>query len=232
MATINNIKGTSYPSFRIGLKGPTIYQSESSLDNLQGNDSDLYINKTSSLLSIKQSGEWKSLQISSSNLSSLSNVAPEDNNIIGFLNDEIVKFDSNDISTILNLGDASTRNIGTSPGNLIEVGLDGTINEDVLPNRNITIIDQGDNITLDGSEYFVLVKGTGTGSTTINLPIIDNISSGKIIVIKDSSGVSSNDNVIINSSSGIQIDGQNSVVIGINYESITLLFDGSDWNIV
>lgn len=55
---------------------------------------------------------------------------------------------------------------------------------------------------------------------------------GKVIHIKDQLGNASNQNITISVDGGTNIDGETSVTISVNYGSITLLCDGTNWSII
>lgn len=84
------------------------------------------------------------------------------------------------------------------------------------------------NTTLDSSYYTVLVDASG-GARTITLPAAVN-NSARIYIIKktDSSGNS----VTVDANASETIDGATTYVLTVQYESITVQCDGSNWHII
>ena len=82
--------------------------------------------------------------------------------------------------------------------------------------------------TLTGSDDVVLVDASG-GSFTLSLPSATT-NTGKSFVIKKID--SSTDYVTIDPNSTETIDGDSTTTVNTRYESITLVSDGSNWNLV
>jgi hypothetical protein len=78
--------------------------------------------------------------------------------------------------------------------------------------------------TLD--EYFLGV--IYDGSVTITLPAG---TTGKVYIVKDSVG-DSNTNPITVVATGSTIDGLGSYIININWSSVSLVYNGIEWNVV
>lgn len=115
MATINNLKGTTYPSFLVGKRGTTIYQgtglpASSVASPVNG---DIYIQRGSSTTDqgIWQytNSSWVQMQTSNSNLSDLSSITRSNNILLGSSgSNTIVGLTPAQVSTVLGLGSAST----------------------------------------------------------------------------------------------------------------------------
>ena len=75
-------------------------------------------------------------------------------------------------------------------------------------------------------EYFLGV--IYDGSVTITIPAN---STGKVYIIKDSVG-DSNTNPITVVATGSTIDGLGSYTLNINWSSVTLVYNGIEWNVV
>lgn len=82
------------------------------------------------------------------------------------------------------------------------------------------------NVNVD--DYIINVRQTLIGPCLIVLP--ESFYVGKIIIIKDSGGNSNIYNITVNSTT--LIDGSNNIIIDINYSSITMYFDGMNWNTI
>jgi hypothetical protein len=126
-----------------------------------------------------------------------------------------------DTATHLLFIDASTDNIGinqSTPTSRLHIA--GSIAK--------AIASVSTNTTLDATHHTVLVDASG-GARTITLPAAAN-ASGRVYVIKkiDSSG----NNVTIDADSSETIDDATTQIIGIQFESLTIQSDGTEWWIV
>lgn len=68
-----------------------------------------------------------------------------------------------------------------------------------------------------------------TSATTVTLPVSPD--TGKIVVIKDGNGNAETYNITIQGN-GRMIDGVPSKIINTNYASLTLVYNGTSWNII
>ncbi len=91
-----------------------------------------------------------------------------------------------------------------------------------------TIVSSGSIINLTSNDDKIIVK-TGI-PTNINLPGIPTF--GQQIIIKDGLGSANSNLISILPPSGITIDGQSLLVMGQNYQAFTLLWNGTEWNII
>jgi hypothetical protein len=94
-----------------------------------------------------------------------------------------------------------------------------------LENVAVTLIDAATYTAID-TEYFLGIIYNGI--STITLPAV---TSGKVYVVKDSLG-DSNTNPISILATGTTIDGLASYTINTDWGSVTLLYNGIEWNIV
>ncbi len=69
-----------------------------------------------------------------------------------------------------------------------------------------------------------------TGGITVTLPVAATVGSGKVVSIKDRDGNASGDNITIEGNGSETIDGNLNLVMAVNYESVTLVTDGSNWS--
>lgn len=98
-----------------------------------------------------------------------------------------------------------------------------------LINYPVTVITVGTSYTVLSTDYYVVInKGTGspTAITLTASPI-----TGRTITIKDGKGDAATNNITISPAAGL-IDGANNVVIQGNSGSVTLEYNGSQWNIL
>lgn len=82
--------------------------------------------------------------------------------------------------------------------------------------------------TISSEADFVKINST-SGDFTLNLD--PNPRPGKHLVVKDASGTTTTNNVIL-SGNGKTIDGSPSVTFNTNYMSISLVYNGSEWSII
>lgn len=81
--------------------------------------------------------------------------------------------------------------------------------------------------TVDGTAQIIVVNGTA--AVTVTLPAAP--ATGKIITVKDGAGIATASNVTV-AGGGKNIDGATSTVITANYESVTLVYNGTQWNLI
>lgn len=79
------------------------------------------------------------------------------------------------------------------------------------------------------NDYILHVTYTGTGPvTSLTLPTAQT-TAGRTIIIKDAGGNATINNITIDTEGAQTIDGQANWVLGIDYESVTLYSDGTNW---
>lgn len=146
MATINNIKGTSYQSFLIGKRGTTVYQGSDVPANIVTSplNGDIYLQKG---LSSTDQGLWQyvgaawiKLQVTNSNLVDISNTTKSPNIVLGTdsTGNSITGLTAKQVSTILGLGTSAYTNTGTESGNIPLLDSNGKIPVSTLPSIAIT----------------------------------------------------------------------------------------------
>lgn len=141
MATINNLKGTTYQSFLIGKRGTTVYQGPDVPVNVVSSPSngDIYLQKG---LSTSDQGIWQyvnsawvQLQVTNTNLSDISKISKTANTIIGIdsTGESITALSPTQVEKILGLGSAAYVSTGTSAGNVPVLDAGGKIPVSTLP---------------------------------------------------------------------------------------------------
>lgn len=118
--------------------------------------------------------------------------------------------------------------------NLDQDGSFGTSITEITPSNNLVINNRGvggcttktSNYTVTSSDDVVLVNTSG-GSVTITLPTA--IDFKKLITIKK---ISSSNTLNISTTLSQTIDGSTSISITVQYESLTLSSDGSNWFVI
>lgn len=83
--------------------------------------------------------------------------------------------------------------------------------------------------TVLSTDEFLAVNTSG-GVVTIDLP--NTTTTGRVITVKDSNGTSNTSNISITTPGGtVTIDGQTTYTISTNYQSITVVFDGTNYEV-
>ena len=81
------------------------------------------------------------------------------------------------------------------------------------------------------TDYHFIGVDTTAQPVTITLPRGVDISSGKILLIKDEGGNASNNAITVTTSDGSKIDGNSGVSLVADYASISVYYNGSGWHI-
>ncbi len=95
------------------------------------------------------------------------------------------------------------------------------------------IVTSGTVVNLDSSSRKILIIKTVGSDTDVNLPASPIF--GQEIMIKDGKGDSGpplNNEIDIIPQSGVTIDSLSKIIIGQNYGAFTILWNGTEWNIV
>jgi hypothetical protein len=82
-----------------------------------------------------------------------------------------------------------------------------------------------------GDDRTILVGHTPTAPVTVTIPSAQRFN-GRELVIKDSGGNAGNNNITIATGGAETIDGATNHIINVNYASVTLVTDGTNWFIV
>lgn len=80
-----------------------------------------------------------------------------------------------------------------------------------------------------GIEDFVACT---TGGITVTLPVAATVGSGKVVYIKDRDGNANAANITIEGNGSETIDDSLNLVMNVDYQSVTLVTDGSNWMVV
>lgn len=166
MATVNNMRGTSYASFGIGKRGITIHQGTTSPDSELGSIGDLYIEHgTSQKLYIRKSSSWVEFSVSNNSISFFENLVPENGAFIGTNATGLVLRSLQDTKSSLNLGTAADANLGTAPGNVPVLNVNGKLDANTIPSIAITNVfvveDEAarDALTVETGDIAILQSG-------------------------------------------------------------------------
>jgi len=120
-------------------------------------------------------------------------------------------------------------NLALSAGGNAHLIVDGVNDTLVLDaGQQVKMITDLTNYTVTRGDYVIAVAGT---PATITLPAVPG--SGQMIHVKDSNGtVSGAANRITIAGNGNNIDGNASILIKNTYGAFTLMFNGTDWNVM
>ena len=81
------------------------------------------------------------------------------------------------------------------------------------------------------NDKFLSVTYTATGAVAVTLSTVSLIA-GNQIIIKDSGALAGTNNITVSTQGTAKIDGADTSVINGNYDSITVVSDGTNWWIV
>lgn len=84
--------------------------------------------------------------------------------------------------------------------------------------------------TTAATDYVIAIDNTAA-PRAVNLQTAT-CTSGRVYVIKDESGVCSVNNITIQTEGAEKIDGQDTLVLSTNYDSVTLYSNGSNWFVI
>lgn len=86
----------------------------------------------------------------------------------------------------------------------------------------------GTTYTVAEEDYLIGVTASATTACTITIPT-DLLESGRILIIDDTGGDSSSQNITIGTEGSETIDGSATATISTNYGSLGLYSNGSNW---
>lgn len=105
------------------------------------------------------------------------------------------------------------------------VGIVSTLGGRVIATRVVTAAGA---VTVGSSDEIVVVNKTVGAATTVNLPAGV---TGQTFVIKDGKGDANTNPITLTPAAGT-IDGGATFVINTNYQAITVVYNGTQWNII
>lgn len=99
-----------------------------------------------------------------------------------------------------------------------------------ISNKEVVPIASSSTISPSQSSTVYLVDSS---SSSLTLTVsTSSIEAGKELIIKDSTGSSATNSIVVQTEGSETIDGQSSFTISSNYTSITIVSDGSNWFII
>lgn len=94
--------------------------------------------------------------------------------------------------------------------------------------QQIRVITAAGAVTVATTDYIICLNKTSGASTAINLPSTP--ATGTLFVIKDCKGDAATNNMTVTPAAG-NIDGAGTFVMTVNYQSINVVYSGTQWNI-
>lgn len=96
-------------------------------------------------------------------------------------------------------------------------------------NYAVRVVTAAGAVTLTTSDYIVVVNKASGASTVVNLP--GSPTKGDNYIIKDGKGDANTNNLTVTPASG-NIDGTGTYVMNTNYQSATVVYNGTQWNLI
>lgn len=163
------MKGTTYPSFQVGKKGPTLYQGSSAPSNSNGNDGDFYIQFNSgsntNFTFQRVNGVWLKIQRQSAYLDEISALTLSANGTLASDGTNIIINTPSQQITAMGLGTAALLNANGAPNNLFALDANGLIPTSVIPPLSIiNVYVVADNAARDA---LITSPGVQTGDVAI-----------------------------------------------------------------
>lgn len=84
-------------------------------------------------------------------------------------------------------------------------------------------------VTVAVSDYIVVVNKASGAATAANLPASP--VAGDVYIIKDGKGDAATNNITVTPAAGT-IDGAATYVMSVNYASVTIVYNGTQWNLI
>lgn len=106
----------------------------------------------------------------------------------------------------------------------------GVLNHQAAKIDKVRVVTGAGSVTVSATtDYVVIVNKSSGAATTVNLP--SSPATGLIFVIKDGKGDAATNNITLTPAAG-NIDGAGTYVMNQNYQSATIVYNGTQWNII
>lgn len=96
---------------------------------------------------------------------------------------------------------------------------------------NTVVMTDAGNYTIVNEAVLIVNKTVGA-ATTVTLPPVAYTPAGRTIEIKDGKGDAATNNITVDANASETIDGSTTSVIALNYGSLTVVCNGTQWNVV
>lgn len=93
----------------------------------------------------------------------------------------------------------------------------------------VRVVSAAGPVAVSPTDYAVALNKAVGAATVVNLPPTP--TTGQVFVIKDAKGDASTNNITVTPDTG-NIEGASTYVMNLNYQSITLFFNGSAWSVM
>lgn len=98
--------------------------------------------------------------------------------------------------------------------------------------NSVLVFTSAGDITVATTDEIIIVNKSSGAATAVNLPAGSTVDIGKTYQIKDGKGDAGTNNITIDGDSTETLDGQLTVVMNQNYEATTVVWNGTEWNII
>lgn len=116
---------------------------------------------------------------------------------------------------------AAGTNVAIS-GNVITASTAGQIGA-------VRVVTAAGDVTVSTTDYAVALNKTVGAATVVNLP--NSPTAGQVFVIKDAKGDAAANNITVTPASGT-IEGAGTYVMNLNYQSVTVFYNGASWSVM
>lgn len=106
---------------------------------------------------------------------------------------------------------------------------DGTWAVPTKINTALRVVTASGAVTVTTADSIVVVNKTVGAATAVSLPASP--ATGDTYIIKDGKGDAASNNITITPAAG-NIDGAGTLVMNVNYQAVTLVYNGAQWNII
>jgi hypothetical protein len=114
--------------------------------------------------------------------------------------------------------------LGTlNSGQLVELTVGGVINV------SLRVVTAAGAVTVTSDDYLIVINKSVGAATVVNLPANPNV--GDAYIIKDGKGDAASNNITLTPAAG-NIDGANSRVMNVNYQSVSIVYSGTQWLVI
>lgn len=94
---------------------------------------------------------------------------------------------------------------------------------------SVRVVTAAGAISISATDYAVCINKTVGAATTANLP--SSPATGTLVVVKDCKGDAATNNITVTPAAG-NIDGSSTYVMSVNFQSISVIYNGTQWNIL
>jgi P pilus assembly chaperone PapD len=116
---------------------------------------------------------------------------------------------------------------GGFPGSFTTLVATGASTFSGAQNVAVRVVTAAGAVTVGATDFIVVVNKTVGAATIANLPASPAV--GRVLFIKDGKGDATTNNITVTPAAGT-IDGTATFLIATNYNSVMLVYNGTEWN--